>query len=295
MKTVMVVGGIRPDWVRLSEVIRKLDAEPSIKMVLVHTGQHFDPGLSDVFFEDLDIREPDFNLGCGGPDKTHYEVVGEVTNKLINNVINQRGIHPDIILFLGDSNSVVCSVALKKEGYTIGHIEAGMRSGDRRMLEETNRIVCDHCSDVLFVYHQDYANNLRHENIWNGVHVVGNTIVEVAKKYGKLLFDREKSGGFILLDIHRPENFRDKHRLLSIFEYAHACNREYKVPVKFVRFDRTIKCLYEFGIDGVLRQDWLEISPLMSYTEFLAAQYNSLFMISNPRPWRVNMPARASP
>lgn len=281
MKTIMTVAGIRPDFVRLSEVIRRLDAEPGFRHVLVHTGQHFDTNLSGVFFDELDIREPDFNLGCGAPGRTHYEVSGEVTNKLFG-VFCQHDIHPDLVLFLGDSNSVVCSVALKKEGFRIGHIEAGMRSGDKRMLEEINRTVCDHCSDLLFVYHDDYAANLHRENITSGIHVVGNTIVEVAHKYGDHLLQTKKTGDFILLDIHRPENFKDKHRLRSIFEYAAACSQKYQLPVKFLRFNRTIEYLIKFDLMQTLK-NWsdVEITPLMSYKDFLAAQYNCLFMISD--------------
>jgi len=281
MTTVMTVVGIRPDMIRMSEIFRRLDAEPGFRHVLVHSGQHFDRNLSDVFFEELDIREPDINLLAGGPGKTHYQVAGEVTVKLLDDVIGRQGIHPDIILFLGDSNSVVCSVSLKKEGYRVGHIEAGMRSGDRRMLEEINRTVCDHCSDHLFVYHDDYAANLRRENIFNGIHVVGNTIVEVAHKYGDSLLQTKKAGDYILLDIHRPENFKDINRLHSIFGYAAACSREYKVPVKFLRFNRTIEYMMKFRMMDTLQQDWVEIVPLMSYKQFLAAQYNSLFMISD--------------
>ena len=278
-KTVMTVVGIRPDMIRMSEIFRKLDADPEIDHVLVHTGQHFDHNLSDVFFDELNIREPDFNLACGAAGKPHYRVAGEVTNALLDDIIGRQKIKPDIILFLGDSNSVVCSVALKKEGYKVGHIEAGMRSGDRRMLEEINRTVCDHCSDLLFVYHDDYARNLYREHIEDGVHVVGNTIVEVAHKYGDYLVQTEKAGDFILLDIHRPENFMDCHRLHSIFEYADSCSREYQLPVKFLRFNRTIEYLTKFRQMHLL--DRVEITPLMSYMDFLEAQYNCMFMISD--------------
>ena len=101
--------------------------------------------------------------------------------KLIE-LLRYQKIDPDIILFLGDSNSVTVSVPLKKEGYKIGHIEAGMRSYDRRMLEEINRVVCDHCSDLLFVYHENYKNKAIKEGISeDNIFVVGNTIVEVVK------------------------------------------------------------------------------------------------------------------
>ena len=98
-------------------------------------------------------------------------------------LIKNNDLKPDIIIFLGDSNTVCAALPLRKEGYTIGHIEAGMRSYDKRMLEEINRTVCDHCSHILFVYHDEYKRQVERENITENVHVVGNTIVEVCKQF----------------------------------------------------------------------------------------------------------------
>ena len=153
MKTIITVTGIRPDFIRMSEIFKKLDK--NFNHILIHSGQHYNTLLSDVFFDELEIREPDYNLGIGGPNKEHFHQTSELSIKLIE-LIREKELNPDLIIFLGDSNSVVSSVALKKEGYRIGHIEAGMRSGDKRMLEEINRTVCDICSDFLFVYHENY-------------------------------------------------------------------------------------------------------------------------------------------
>ena len=202
-KTVITVTGIRPDFIRMSEIFKKLDE--NFNHILVHTGQHFDKLLSDVFFEELEIRKPDYNLEIGGPGKEHFHQTADLSVKLIE-LIRKENLNPDIILFLGDSNSVTSAVPLKKEGYKIGHIEAGMRSYDKRMLEEINRIVCDHCSDFLFVYHENYKQKAIKENIDpNSVFVVGNTIVEVAEKFKPT---EVKKNDKIILDIHRPENFK---------------------------------------------------------------------------------------
>jgi len=214
MKTIVTITGIRPDFIRMSEIFKELDK--NFEHILIHTGQHYDKLLSNVFFDELEIREPDYNLGVGGPNKEHFHQTGELSIKLIE-LLRTKNIKPDLIVFLGDSNSVVSAVALKKEGYKIGHIEAGMRSGDKRMLEEINRMVCDVCSDLLFVYHENYRDKLYWENIRNGVHIVGNTIVEVVNKHKP---SGLKNDDKIILDIHRPENFLYKDRLYNILAYA---------------------------------------------------------------------------
>jgi UDP-N-acetylglucosamine 2-epimerase len=149
---------------------------------LIHTGQHYDTSLSDVFFEQLQIRQPDYILNTGKESSNHFEQLSYLTRE-IPRLFKEKNIQPDLVLFLGDSNSAGVAFPLKKEGYKIGHIEAGMRSYDKRMLEEINRTVCDHCSDILFVYHEDYKTNLYNENIKKNVFVVGNTICEPFSKF----------------------------------------------------------------------------------------------------------------
>jgi UDP-N-acetylglucosamine 2-epimerase (non-hydrolysing) len=271
MKTIITVTGIRPDFIRMSEIFKKLDK--NFNHILIHSGQHYNSLLSDVFFDELEIREPDYNLGIGGPNKEHFHQTGELSVKLIE-LIREKDLNPDLIVFLGDSNSVVCSVALKKEGYRIGHIEAGMRSGDRRMLEEINRMVCDTCSDFLFVYHDNYKEKLRKENITDGVHVVGNTIVEVVNKHKP---DRPKKMDRILLDIHRPENFKYENRLRNIIKYANKMSEDYQIPVHMLAFHRTMKKVEEFGID----LGNIVVKDLMPFKQYINAVYDSRFIISD--------------
>jgi UDP-N-acetylglucosamine 2-epimerase (non-hydrolysing) len=192
----------------------------------------------------------------------------------IPKLFRDEGIHPDWIVLLGDSNTVGVSFPLKKEGYKIAHVEAGMRSGDRRMLEEINRTVCDHCSDALFVYHDDYRDNLARENITKNVFVVGNTIVEEAARYS---FTEHKRKDGILVDIHRPENFNDKDRLHKIIEFANECISRYKVPVKILYFKRLVTSLEKFGIT----LGKIEMTSLMPHKEYLESVYHSLFIISD--------------
>lgn len=264
-KVVVTISGIRPDFIRMSEIFKKFDE--NFFHILIHTGQHYDPLLSDVFFDE---RKPDFVLETGKKSSNHYEQLAYLSTA-IPALFWKEGINPDLVVFLGDSNTVAVALPLKKEGYRICHIEAGMRSGDRRMLEEINRTVCDHCSDIHFVYHEDYKANLSRENITDNVHVVGNTIVEVALK---IKFDEPKRRDFIIVDIHRPENFNDELRLRKIIQFANECAERYGVPVKLLFFRRLADSLERFGIKA-------DTVSLMPYREYLETVYHSMFMISD--------------
>lgn len=272
---ILTITGIRPDFIRMSKIFKKFDE--NFDHILVHTGQHYDKMLSDVFFDELEIRKPDYNLEIGGPGKEHFHQTAELSVKIIE-LIRKEKLNPDLICFLGDSNSVVSAVALKKEGYTIAHIEAGMRSYDRRMLEETNRIVCDHCSEYLFVYHPNYKSKAERENL-NGdnIFVVGNTIVEVANDLQFKLLHEKKRDDQIILDIHRPENFNDENRLRNILAFANMMHLVHNIPVKMLNFGRTEQRLKEWWIP--LQN--VELIPLMSYKDYIESVYHSKFIISD--------------
>lgn len=271
MKTVMTITGIRPDFIRMSAIFKELDKH--FNHILVHTGQHYDKLLSSVFFDELEIRKPNYTLNTGQSGGTHYHQLSYLSIAIMD-LIKNNNLKPDIILFLGDSNSACAALPLKKEGYTIGHIEAGMRSFDKRMLEEINRTVCDHCSDILFVYHNDYKQFLFNENIKHNVHVVGNTIVEVCKPFIPTV---EKKNNLILVDIHRPENYKYINRMRNIIKYANACHKKYNLPVKMLKFHGTCKFIEKFNID----LENIELIDLLSYKEYLNTIYHCKFIISD--------------
>lgn len=271
MKTVMTVSGIRPDFIRMSAIFKKLDQE--FNHVLVHTGQHYDRLLSGVFFEDLDIREPDHTLVCGKAGGGHQHQLGYLSTALID-LIRANDIRPDIIIFLGDSNTVCASLPLRKEGYVIGHVEAGMRSHDKRMLEEINRTVCDHCSHICFVYHDDYRKHLENENIRDNIHVVGNTIVEVARPF---LPAAPKRLDQILVDIHRPENYKYPGRMRNLLAFANRCNERHNLPVRMLRFHGTCRAIKEDNLE----LGNVELVDLMSYKDYLDTIHHCKFLISD--------------
>ena len=275
-KTVFTVTGIRPDFIRMSQVFKKLDE--NFNHVLVHTGQHYDKLLSDVFFDELEIRKPDYNLGIGKPGALHYHQSGDLSIKLIEllkDYEKENNTNVECIIFLGDSNSVCVAPQLKKEGYRVAHIEAGMRSYDKRMLEEINRIVCDHCSDFLFVYHDNYVKKLEKENIKEKVFNVGNTIVEVLN--GVHDFKKPKSLDYIVLDIHRPENFKYKERLINILNFA---NTFKPITVYMLNFKRTLQNIKDFGINLDEYKN-IKVVDLLPYKKFVDLQYNAYCLISD--------------
>lgn len=277
-KNVMTVSGIRPDFIRMSSIFKKLDEADWCNHILVHTGQHYDELLSGVFFKELDIRKPDYTLDTGknGLGTEHYHQLGYLSVAIMD-LIKEHNLQPDIILFLGDSNTVCAALPLRKEGYKIGHIEAGMRSFDKRMLEEINRTTCDHCSHIHFVYHDEYKNFLANENLKDDVYVVGNTITEVCQPFIPDPKIEPKRENMILLDVHRPENFKYKDRMRTIIQYANACISKFNLPVKMLDFGRTTKLMKEYSIDLGL----VELVDLMSYKEYLNTIYHCKFIISD--------------
>ena len=272
MKHIITITGIRPDFIRMSEIFKKLDSSSKIKHTLIHTGQHFSDQLSSVFFKDLDIRNPDLNMNVGQNSNDHFDQLANLTLKIKEHQDLIRS--ANVVLFLGDSNSVLASIPIKKMGIKVAHIEAGMRSGDVRMLEETNRKVCDHCSSFLFTYHKNYSKNLYREGIFKGVYTVGNTIKEVITKYAP---SGQKRQAHILVDIHRPENFLYSNWLQTIINYANEFGLHHNIPVYLLEFPRTKNAIEQFGID--LKK--IEIIPLQGFRDYLDLAYHSRLVLSD--------------
>ena len=275
-RTVVTITGIRPDFIRMVNIFRLLDE--NFNHVLIHTGQHYDELLSGSFFADLNIRKPDYTLAAGTQSSNHFEQLAYLSVE-VPKLLQSQQIAPDIILFLGDSNGVGAAFPLKKAGYRIGHIEAGMRSSDKRMLEEINRTVCDHCSDVYFVYHDDYRAHLVRENLWDNIFVVGNTIVEPCLQYLETsrLMCTPKRNDMILLDIHRPENFNYPDRLRKLIQFCERCRERYGVPIKLLYFKRLKDSLLKHDIS----LQSIEMIELLPYCKYLELAYHCKFVISD--------------
>tara|TARA_Y100000310_G_scaffold332453_1_gene408062 strand:- start:126 stop:1172 length:1047 start_codon:yes stop_codon:yes gene_type:complete len=265
----------------MSEVFKQLDEHPEIQHIMIHTGQHYDELLSDVFFRDLSIRQPDYNLNVGGPHKEHYHVSGEASIKAIDLI---RKIKPDYVIFLGDANTVSLALPIKRDGWKIAHIEAGMRNGNEWMPEEINRVSCNHVANILFAYHPDNRDSMIRENIsTDRIHVVGNTIVEICKPFVEKFKNVKKREDFILVDIHRSENIgvgsmpASEHKLKNIVKYVNQCIDKYEIPAKMLRFSRTFNTIERLNLD----LGKIDVIDLMGYNDYMETQYHCKFMISD--------------
>ncbi len=222
MKVLTVVGA-RPQFIKAAPVSRAL-RDAGHTEFLVHTGQHYDQQMSSVFFEEMQIPEPNVNLGVGSG--SHAQQTGQMLVKL-EEVMQLNG--PDCVLVYGDTNSTLAgALAACKLQVPLAHVEAGLRSFNREMPEEHNRVLADHCSDMLFCPTETAVKNLAREGIKKGVHLVGDTMFDAVQQFAEIAEERStilerlnlKSKTFLLATVHRayntdvPENLRS---LLSSF------------------------------------------------------------------------------
>ncbi|MEP6957089.1 MAG: UDP-N-acetylglucosamine 2-epimerase (non-hydrolyzing) [Nitrospirota bacterium] len=255
MKIVTVVGA-RPQFIKSTAVSRVIrdDYSGKIEEVLVHTGQHYDENLSKVFFEELDIPEPKYNLGISGG--RHGAMTGR-TLEAVEKVLLQE--KPDWLLIYGDTNSTLAgALAAAKLNIPVAHVEAGLRSFNMRMPEEINRILADRVSSLLFCPTEAAVKNLRAEGLGNGIHNVGDVMYDVS------LFYRDRArqqsailetlklapSGFALATCHRAENTDDPKRLSEILSAL--ADIADQLPVVLSLHPRTRKCIGEYGFSHYL-------------------------------------------
>jgi UDP-GlcNAc3NAcA epimerase len=246
MKIFNVVGA-RPEFIQTAPVTRAIRRRHT--EILVHTGQHYDVNMSAVFFSDLGIPEPDMNLGVGGG--THAEMTGQMLIKLEQAMMEVR---PDWVLVFGDTNSTIAAaLAAAKIHIPVAHIEAGLRSYDRKMPEEINRVMTDHLSNLLLSPTQVAVDNLKKEGIINGVKLVGDVRVDVVMdtiprarpRLADLFAQTNLQPGerFALATIHRASNTDDPTRLGEIVEAFNTLD----IPVVLPVHPRLKKMMGEFG------------------------------------------------
>lgn len=278
----MTILGIRPDFIRMSEIIKALDASPLVEHVLVHTGQHYSFTMDRVFFDDMSLRDPDYNCEVGSG--THGEQTGRViiaTEKLI---LQEK---PDLCLFLGDANPTLSAISAAKANVKVARIEGGMRSFDWRMPEEKNRVMVDHISDYLYVYTHRYKEHLLLEGIpQHKIFVVGNPIVDIVKLYrqraaresqilNSLGLSRNR---YILTTIHRQENVDYPETLKSILEALELAADRLQMPVYFPMSYRTQRRIEEFGLK--LSPKIVRSEPI-GFIDFLKAEQDAALIISD--------------
>lgn len=241
--------GTRPEIIRLSEVIKRLDG--FCEQVLVHTGQNHDPRLSDVFFSDLDLRLPDIHLGVDG--STFQEQVGQILARAGDVFARQR---PDRILILGDTNSALAALVAARMGIPVFHMEAGNRCYDDRVPEEVNRRIIDHVSTILMPYTERSKENLVREGIERErIFVTGNPIFEVLEAHraridASAVLDTLQltPGEYLLVTLHRAENVDDPRRLEAFLTALSSAADDQACPVAVSVHPRTADKLQRFGL-----------------------------------------------
>ncbi|MDL0138589.1 UDP-N-acetylglucosamine 2-epimerase (non-hydrolyzing) [Halobacterium salinarum] len=247
-----IILGTRPEMIKLSPVIRVCE-QRDISYTLVHTGQHYSDELDSVFFERLDLPEPEYHLDIGSGSH------GEQTGKMligIEDVILTEDV--EFVLVQGDTNSVLAgAIATSKLDAELGHIEAGLRSFDRNMPEEINRVVTDHVGDYLFAPTEETASLLRDEGVDESrIYVTGNTVVDAVQAYRQIAAEKSSvldehalsPGEFVLMTAHRAENVDNPDRLTDLLAGIDRVARELDHPVIYPIHPRTQDRLNEFDV-----------------------------------------------
>jgi len=268
---VITVVGTRPEIIRLSCVIQKLDQSEAIDHTMVHTGQNFDYELNEIFFEDLGLRKPDFFLEAAGKNAT--ETAGQILIK-IDPVLEQ--VNPDAFLVLGDTNSCLCAIAAKKRHIPIFHMEAGNRCFDQRVPEESNRKIVDHISDINLTYSDIAREYLLREGLpADRIIKIGSPMFEVLTRYLPAIersdvLDRLnlKKGEYFVVSSHREENINNPKKFSGLIETLNAIADEYGYPIIVSTHPRTRK---------MLEGKKVKVNPLVQFLKPLGFNdYNAL-------------------
>lgn len=278
---VMTVVGTRPEIIRLSAVIRKLDESEAIEHILVHTGQNYDYELNEVFFEDLKLRKPDYFLNAA--TGTAVETIGNILIK-IDPIMEE--VKPDAFLVLGDTNSCLCAIAAKRRHIPIFHMEAGNRCFDQRVPEETNRRIVDHISDINLTYSDIAREYLIREGIpADRIIKTGSPMYEVLNSRKE---DIEKSdvldrlgleeGKYFVVSAHREENINSEVNFFDLVDSLNTVAEIYKLPLIFSTHPRTRKMIEAKGI---------ELNPLirtlkpLGFNDYVKLQINAKAVLSD--------------
>lgn len=275
----MTIVGTRPEVIRLSEVIKKCDRY--FDHYLVHTGQNYDYELNQIFFEDLNLRQPD----------EYLDVAGGSLGESIGNVIARSydclcRVRPDALLILGDTNSCLSAIAAKRLHIPVFHMEAGNRCFDECLPEETNRRIVDHIADVNLCYSEHARRYLNAEGTARErTYVTGSPMAEVLSAHwdrivGSDVLDRLdlQKGGYLLLSAHREENIDDESNFKALMEAVNALARRYELPVLYSMHPRSRKRIEERGFSF---HPLVRAHKPLSFTDYNNLQMNAFCVVSD--------------
>ncbi len=278
MKIVSIVGA-RPQFIKLAPLsveLRKL----GIEEIILHTGQHYDDNMNEIFFKELEIPEPNYNLGVGSG--SHGEQTGRMLIEIEKILIKEK---PDLVIVYGDTNSTLAgALAAKKLHMFLAHVEAGLRSFNKKMPEEINRIVADHLSDILFCPTETAVENLRKEGILKGVYLVGDIMFDALEHFVKISQRKSrileilnlKPKDYYLLTIHRAENTDNIERLKSILSALGESRKNIIFPIH----PRTKNRIKELGLENYLSSNIKTIEPV-GYLDMLELERNAYAILTD--------------
>jgi UDP-N-acetylglucosamine 2-epimerase len=279
MKILTVVGA-RPQFIKLAP-LSKILRENGINEIIVHTGQHYDENMNDLFFKELEIPEPDYNLGIGSGN--HGEQTGKMLIEIEKIILKEN---PDLVIVYGDTNSTLAgALAASKLHIKLAHVEAGLRSFNKRMPEEINRVLTDHVSDILFCPTQTAVENLKNEGITNGVYLVGDVMFDALLHFSKIsdmksvILERLniKPKEYYLTTIHRAENTDNYERLKNILTAFSKMDEIVVFPIH----PRTRKMISYYGLDGFLENDNVKVIDPVGYLDMLKLEKNAKAILTD--------------
>jgi UDP-N-acetylglucosamine 2-epimerase (non-hydrolysing) len=281
-KKIGIILGTRPEIIKMSSIIRYCKNK-KLKYFIVHTNQHYSENMDAIFFKELELPKAKYNLEIGSG--THGEMTGRMMMKMEEVLLKER---PDVILVQGDTNTVMSgALVASKMNIKVGHVEAGLRSYDRTMPEEINRIVTDHISDYLFCPTKKQANILLKEGIDKSkIFVTGNTVVDAVFECNKIAEKRSKilenlnvlSGDFILMTSHRPATVDNKKNLKAVIDAVGDVAEKHQKDIVFPIHPRTKKMIEKFKIK--IPKNFLLIEPV-GYLDMLRLQSESFLIITD--------------
>jgi UDP-N-acetylglucosamine 2-epimerase (non-hydrolysing) len=282
---VMHIAGARPNFMKIAPIMEEMAKYPArFQQVLVHTGQHYDDEMSQVFFDDLDLPTPNVYLGVGSG--SHAQQTARIMLAFEPVLLEHR---PDWVIVVGDVNSTVaCALTAAKLGIKVAHVEAGLRSFDRTMPEEFNRVLTDHIADLLFTTEPSANENLRREGIpEEKVHFVGNVMIDTLLRHKERALTLDVLGkyglepqGFALLTLHRPSNVDVPEVLAGILDAL--AEIRVRLPILFPAHPRTVERIQEFGFEGRLAaMPNLRVTEPLGYLEFLNLMANARLVLTD--------------
>jgi len=277
---VSIVLGTRPEIIKMAPVINECE-RCALDYFIMHTGQHYSYNMDKVFVEELELPDPKYHLGVGS--SSHGQQTGEMLTR-IEKVLRKE--KPNIVLVLGDTNSTLSgALSAAKLAIKVGHVEAGLRSYDRKMPEEINRVLTDHCSDFLFAPTEKSKEILLGEGISEKkVFVTGNTIVDVVYKNMKLAKKDDllaklhlEPKQYFVATIHRQENVDEKRRFSRIIQGLRRISDEFGIPMIYPIHPRSTKRMKEFS----LHPNGIKIIDPTNFSNFLQLEYNAKLVLTD--------------